>query len=93
MKEIYKQVIAHQFKFKDYLDDPAHPIAARLRTDIQRLVDEIEIQKNARTLEDRVKAIIRQLEDAEGSSVMDNHHLRDLLDRFEAVRTDLRQYS
>lgn len=92
MKDVYKQVIAHQFKFRDYLDDPSHPYAIRLKNDIQRLVDEIEIKKNARSLEDRVKSIIRQLEDAEGSPIMDNHHLRDLQSRFESVRGDIREY-
>lgn len=91
MDEIYKQAIALQFKFRDYRDDKNHPLSRQLETEIQRLTDEIENQKNPRSLEDRVKQIIRLLESADGTPAMSNNHVDDLKDRSEAIRDDLRK--
>lgn len=91
MQDIYKQAVNLQFKFRDYVDDKSDPIAQQLESQIQRLTDYIEMQKNPRTLEDTVKQIIRVLENTEGTSVMDNRHIDDLKDRCEQIRNDLRK--
>lgn len=91
MENIYKQAVAMQFKFRDYLDDGRHPVAKQLQTEIQRLVDEIEMKKNPRSLEDRLKSIIRQLAAADGTPVMSNHHVDDLRDRCEDLQQSLRK--
>jgi hypothetical protein len=91
MQDIYKQAVAMQFKFRDYRDDKAHPLNRQLETEIQRLVDEIEMQKNPRTLEDRVRQLIRVLEGVDGSPAISNQHVDDLKDRCERIRDDLRK--
>lgn len=91
MDEIYKQAISMQFKFRDYRDDKDHPLSKQLDTEIQRLTDEIENQKNPRSLEDRVKQIIRLLESVDGTPAMSNGHVDDLKDRCESIRDDLRK--
>lgn len=80
-----------QFKFRDYRDDKEHPLARQLDNQIQRLTDDIERQTNARSLEELVKQIIRVLEQADGSTMMDNNHIDDLKDRCESMRNDLRK--
>lgn len=91
MQDVYKQAIALQHKLRDYVDDPSHAVIGQLKAEVQRLTDEIESRKNPRSLEDRVKQIIRLLESAEGSPAMSNHHIDDLRDRCEDIRQDLRK--
>jgi hypothetical protein len=91
MQDIYKQAINLQFKYRDYVDDKSHPMAQQLNRQIQRLTDDIESQKNTRSLEDLVKQIIRLLEQTDGSGVMDDRHVDDLKDRCEDIRNDLRK--
>ena len=91
MQDIYKQAIDLQFKFRDYRDEKSHPVSLQLERQIQRLTDDIESQKNPRSLEDLVKQIIRILSEADGSGVMDNRHIDDLKDRCENIRDDLRK--
>lgn len=91
MDGIYKQAVAMQLKFRDYRDDRNHPLNRQLETEFQRLVDEIEMQKNPRSLEDRVKQLIRVLEGADGSPAISNRDVDDLKDRCEQIRDDLRK--
>lgn len=91
MENIYKQAVNLQFKSRDYCDDQNHPKYRQLKNDIQRLVDEIEMKKNPRTLEDRVQQLIRQLNNMDGSTAMSDHHVYDLKDRCEDLRDDLRK--
>jgi len=91
MQDIYKQAVALQFKFRDFRDDRSHPLNRQLETEFQRLVDEIEMQKNPRSLEDRVKQLIRVLEGVDGSPAISNHHVDELKDRCENIRDDLRK--
>ncbi len=93
MDNIYKQATQLQFKLRDYLDQPNHAAATQLSNEVQRLTDEIESKKNPRSLEDRVKTIIRQLEVAERAQVLDDNHADDLRDRCEDLRQDLRKLS
>jgi hypothetical protein len=92
MDEIYRQALELQHKLRDYLDQDAHPQARQLTADVQRLTDEIEMQKDPRTIEGRVKNIIRQLEAQEGS-VMSHGHADDLRDRCFDMCQALRETS
>jgi hypothetical protein len=91
MQEVYKQAIDMQHKLRDYIDDPSHSIVAQLKNEVQRLTDEIEVKKNPRSIEDRVKQIIRLLESAEETTAISRHHIDDLRDRCEDIRQDLRK--
>lgn len=91
MDDIYKQAISMQNKFRQYVDLPNHEVANQLKTEIQRLTDEIESNKNPRTIEDRVKNIMRLLERGENDKVMDHQHSDDLQDMCRDLQQDLRK--
>lgn len=91
MDEVYKRAIEMQYKLRDYIDDPSHNVVDELKNEVQRLTDEIESQKNPRSIEDRVKQIIKLLESAEETTAISQGHLDDLRDRCEDLRQDLRK--
>ena len=90
MDEIYKRAVDLQHKLRDYLDQGDEPTAVQLKKEVQRLTDEIEMQKNPRSIEDRVKLIIRQLE-ALADPVMSAGHVDDLRDRCLDMQQDIRK--
>lgn len=91
MDNVYKKVQNLHNRFKDTVDEPNSAIATSLRNDIQRLEDEIEMQKNKGTLEDRVKDIIRKLESHRNDSFMSYDDVKFLMDRFDDLRQDIRK--
>jgi hypothetical protein len=90
MEGIYRQALDLQHKLRDYLDADDDPAARQLTSEVQRLTDEIEMQKNPRTVEDRAKTIIRQLESLD-EAVMSHEHVDDLRDRCLDMIQDLRK--
>jgi len=90
MDEIYKQAVDMQHKTRDYLDQDGDPAAVQLKNEVQRLTDEIEARKNPRSIEDRLKSIIRQLE-ALADPVMSAGHVDDLRDRCLDMQQDIRK--
>ena len=91
MQDIYKQIVAVQHKCRDYLDQPQAAAAQQLTKEIQRLEDEAQSNRNPRSLEDRIKGIIRLLDGLDDETVMDPHHVDDLRDRLEDIRNDVRK--
>lgn len=92
-KDLYKEVQKLRFKIQDMLDDHAHQLGQSLKRDIQRLEDEMEMSKNPRVLEDRIKGIQRTLVAVgENDQVMDHHHSDMLHDIFEDMRMKLRRF-
>lgn len=78
------------FDFNDKVDDKS--AAGGLEREIRGVVDDFEQQKNPRSIEDRVKRVIDQLEDMRsGGTVMDAGDADDLVDKFEELRQDLRR--
>ncbi len=90
MDDVYKQVMATQSRLRGYLDEPNNSVARQFSQELQRLLDEIESQKNAQSLEDRVKSLLRQLQSFT-TEVMDDRHVDDIKDRLEDVRSDLQK--
>ncbi len=91
MDNVYKKVQNLHNRFKDTVDEPQAAIATSLRNDMQRLEDEIEMQKNKGTLEDRVKDIIRKLESHRNDSFMSYDDVKFLINRFDDLRQDIRK--
>lgn len=92
MEDLRKQVISMQHKIKDLLDEPGHAAAGRLTNEVQGLEDDLQIEKNARTIEDRTKRIIRLLQgEAKDARIMDYEHLQMLEDWFEGLRRKLQK--
>jgi hypothetical protein len=92
MEDLRKAVINMQFKIKDLMDEPNDSAAGRLNNEVQGLEDDLQVKKNARTIEDRVKRIINLLEgDARRAPIMNIEHLQMLQKWFEDLRDDLRK--
>jgi hypothetical protein len=90
-KDIYRDVQRLRFKLQDLIDDHAHALAQTLKNEIQRLEDEIEMNKKPRSLEDRIKSIQRQLVAVgDNGQVMNMEHADQLHDRLEDLRRALR---
>lgn len=91
MDQIYKQAVALQQKFRDYIDDRSHPLAGQLDREIQGLEDDVQVKKHPKTIEDRAKRIISLLSSVDGTPVMDGGHADDLKDRAQDIINELRQ--
>lgn len=91
MDHLYKEILRFQHNVNDRLDDPSHNLAKSLKQEVQRLEDEAQVRKNPRSLEDRVKRIIRLLEEVGHAKVMSHHDVDDLIERCEDFRKDLRK--
>lgn len=91
MEDMHQQAIDIEGEIRDSLDDPNHSGAVQLKAAIRKLLDFIEQKKNPRTLEAEVYRIIQQLEAAERSNIISEHHLDEIRDRLEDMRQTLRQ--
>lgn len=92
MDSIYKQVQRLENDFKNRLDQPSHDRAQAIRQEIQRLMDDIELKKNPRSIEDRVKNLKRQLQELGYETlVMDYHHSEELKDQCDDIIQALRK--
>lgn len=61
---IYNQVRDLQYKVHDALDDPNHPSAHVLRNEMKSLETDLEVRKNPRDIENRIKTIQHTLLEA-----------------------------
>lgn len=91
MNDVYKQALEIQNKLHNYLDQPNDGQAQALKQEVQRLTDEIEMQKNKLSIEDRVKGIIRILDSIKNYEVIDSQDIDDLKDRCEDIRNALQR--
>ena len=92
MEELRKQVIDMQHKIRDLTDLPGEPAAQKLAREVQALEDDLQVKKNARTIEDRVKRIIDLLNgEARKAPIMDIPHLQMLEQWFEGLRQRLQK--
>jgi len=94
----YKHALEHarrlEFRIRDVLDDKSHHISQELLSESRRLVDELEVKKNPRSLEDRIKHIMRTLHHAKeyNQIVMDSVHIEELHKSFEHFMMELRKF-
>jgi hypothetical protein len=94
MEHIRQEVIRMQRRINDLMDDAAHAAAATLRKEVQGLEDDLQVKKNARSIEVRVKRIIHLLEgEARSARIMNYEHLDMFRDYFEDLRQTLRKMS
>lgn len=93
MDHLYKEIQKFQFKVKDVTDDPSHHIGKALKQEVQKLEDEAQVRKNPRSLEDRVKRIIRLLEEAGEHEVISHPDVHMLVEQCEDFRKDLQKMS
>jgi hypothetical protein len=92
VEELRIQVISTQRRFNDLLDDPSAGAAQILKREIQALEDDLQVKKNPRTIEDRVKHIIHLLEgEAKAERIMNYEHLEMFCHQFEHFRGHLQK--
>jgi hypothetical protein len=93
MEPLRQQVINIQRQFNDALDEPNASAAQVLKREIQGLEDDLQVSKNPRTIEDRVKRIIRVIEgEAEHERIMDYGQLNSFRNWFEHFREQLHKF-
>lgn len=67
-QNLHKQVDRLHFKVKDSIDQPNHPAARALHDQLEDLLNEFELQKDPRNIEQRIKQILQTLEPARNGS-------------------------
>lgn len=93
-KAARQQAVGLQSKFRGMLDDKSQPTARTLENEIERIVNEFEVKKNPRSIDDRIKQLQRLLRDVDRGNppVMDNRDAEFLYDSFEQLRMSLRKF-
>jgi hypothetical protein len=93
-KNALKVAESLEFKIKDYLDDKSHNTAQTLTEEARQLVDDLEVKKNPRSVEGRVKSIMQTLKSVRGfaSVVMDPDHAEHLYREYEKLMMSLRKF-
>lgn len=83
-----------EYKIRDWLDDKAHPIGARLIDGSRKIEDDFQTQRNPRSIEANIKSFLSILEDLQRfeTPVMDAQHARWLHDQYENLMHDLRKF-
>lgn len=91
MSDLYKQVISLRHRLNDVIDDPSHSSSQSLKKIVQRLEDEIQVNKNPKSLESTVKDVISSLKQAEHSGVISQSDVNYLHKTFEDMQQELRR--
>jgi hypothetical protein len=91
MQDAYQQAQQFEYRLKSYLDQPNSSVGQWLRQEIIHLMDDIEMQKNPRTIEARVQGMKRTIEGLQDASIMDNNDQDDLKDRCDDLIQLLRK--
>ncbi len=94
-KSIHRQADKLHHKCKDLIDDQSNPLARLLERETMEVREDIEQNKEPRSVEDRIKRLQRELERAKDQetgaiSPQDADHL---FDEYEQMRGDLRGLS
>lgn len=90
---LYQQARNLQYRVHDVMDNPNHPMAQVLRTEVQHLNDELQAEKNPRDIEDRIKVIQHTLMETQNSAdhIMNVDHSAGLHHDYERMRFDVRR--
>jgi hypothetical protein len=84
-----------QYQLHDTLSGTDHPAAFAMRQEMQHLVDDLEVHKNPRDIENRIKTLQRQMLEvrSQGHSFMNYEHADHFHDNFDQMRQDVRRLS
>ena len=89
-----KQCQNLEFKVRDLIDDANQSLGQALVSETKRLVDEVETEKNPRSLEAQVKNIQNVLDRIkdQDDSIMDYRHVSFLHESYEQLKLSLRKF-
>jgi uncharacterized protein YPO0396 len=90
---IYNQVRQMQYKFNDYLG-PNNPTAHVLHSEVHQLMNDIQLNKHPRDIENRIKVIQNEMHNVEhnGQQFMSYGHAEGMHKNFENMRRDVRHF-
>lgn len=91
---IYQQARDLQFHVHDAIGNQNHPSAVALRQEMQHLVDDIEVRKNPRDIENRIKTIQHSMLEARTNpnSFMNQEHADHFHRTYETMRLNVRNF-
>jgi hypothetical protein len=91
---VYQQAVNLRNQYHDVVDNPNHPMAHILQREIHDLVEDMEKNKNPRTLENRVKTIQRQLLETrmQGDDILSSNHVDYFHHNYEQMRNNIRRF-
>lgn len=98
MDQEYEEALHHAKRLendiKNLLDDKNHPVGRSLLDESRRLVSEIDARRDPRSLEERIKSLLKLLHHAkeEGEAVIDQRHILSLHHGYEHLQRELREF-
>ncbi len=90
---IYKEAKHLAYRVHDTLDQPSHSLAQSLKREAQRLLDMLEVDKNARDIEGQLQTILHTLHEMRhgGEAVMSVQDVMSLEEAYDHMRLGLRR--
>ncbi|HEX7963702.1 MAG TPA: hypothetical protein VF466_03860 [Candidatus Saccharimonadales bacterium] len=84
-----------QYQLHDAIGGTANPQAFAMRQEMQHLVNDLEVKKNPRDIENRIATLQRQVLQARSQpdSFMSYEHIDHFHDNFDQMRQDVRRLS
>ncbi len=92
-QQIYDQTKNMQFRMNDLVGH-TNPTATLLHNEMHQLTTDIELGKNPRDIENRIKVVQNQMHQVEhqGQSLMSYGHAQEIHHTFENMRQDVRHF-
>lgn len=92
-KAFYQKARDLEHRYQDVVDQPNLPAAQSLRRDMLELIEEYEQDKAPRTIEERIKRIVRGIEEARarGEEVMNFSDLDYFRKHYEDMQWEIRK--
>lgn len=89
----YEQARTLQNQFHDAVGANEHPSVSALRQEMRHLEDDLEIRKNPRDIENRIKTIQHQMLEVrnQGEHIMSYEHTDHFNRSYEDMRRDVRR--
>ncbi len=93
-KSMYDKAMNLQYKYHDFTTGTNHPEAHLLGNEIKQLNEDIAVQRNPRSIEDRIKAIQLRLDQSQHSTapLMHEDHKRELHTGYEQMKQAMRKF-
>jgi hypothetical protein len=91
MEEVHKLALRIENRFRNSVDNKNHPSARQLQSEIQRLVDEVEMKRNPKQIEQRVFQLERVIKTAENDRSLSADGADELRDGAREMINSLRK--
>lgn len=89
----WHQAMELKHQTNDLISDHSHPMARILQHETTQLVDDIELSRHPRSIDNRIRTIQRQLVEAraQGEAVMSHEHNQQLHQHYGTMGARIRQ--